>query len=41
VGRIAQCELKPAGLFFEIAVEPRVAPAEANEVFVVAPAQAP
>jgi len=41
VGRIAKCELKPAGLFFEIAVEPRVAPAEANEVFVVAPAQAP
>ncbi len=41
VGRIAQCELAPAGLFFEIAVEPRVAPAEANEVFVVAPAGMP
>jgi len=38
VGRIAGCRLKPAGLFFEITVEPRVAPAEAGEVFVVAPA---
>jgi cell shape-determining protein MreC len=38
VGRIADCRLKPAGLFFEITVEPRVAPAEAGEVFVVAPA---
>jgi cell shape-determining protein MreC len=38
VGRIADCRLKPAGLFFESTVEPRVAPAEAGEVFVVAPA---
>jgi len=38
VGRVTRCELKPAALFFEIEVEPRVAPDEADDVYVLSPA---
>lgn len=37
VGRIVGCELKPAAVFFDIKVEPRVPPAEVDLVFVLAP----
>jgi len=38
VGRIVRCELGPAALFFEVDVEPRVAPDEVGEVYVLSPA---
>ena len=41
VGRIVRCELKPAAPFYDIQIEPRVAPSEAFEVFVLAPAELP
>jgi cell shape-determining protein MreC len=41
VGRIVRCELKPAAPFYDIQIEPRVAPGEAFEVFVLAPAEPP
>jgi len=41
VGRIVRCELKPAAPFYDIQIEPRVAPSEAFEVFVLAPAESP
>jgi len=37
VGRVSRCHLKPAALFYELVVEPRVPPAEAREVYVLAP----
>lgn len=37
VGRVTKCELKPAGLFWELTVEPRVRPGEARDVYVIAP----
>jgi len=42
VGRVVRCDLKPAALFYEVIVEPRVAPADAREVYVLTPdTQAP
>ena len=41
VGRIVRCERKPAAPFYNIQIEPRVAPSEAFEVFVLAPAESP
>ena len=41
VGRIVRCERKPAGPFYDIQIEPRVALSEAFEVFVLAPAEPP
>ncbi|MBE3070643.1 MAG: rod shape-determining protein MreC [Planctomycetes bacterium] len=37
VGRVARCDLKPTALFYDLVVEPRVAPAEAGEVYVLSP----
>jgi cell shape-determining protein MreC len=35
VGRVARCHLKPAALFYDLVVEPRVAAAEAGNVYVL------
>jgi hypothetical protein len=37
VGRVTQCEIKPAALFRSLVVEPRVPLAEAREVYVMSP----
>jgi cell shape-determining protein MreC len=37
VGRVAQCDLKPAALFHTLVVEPRASAADAREVYVLAP----
>jgi hypothetical protein len=37
VGRIVRCDLKPAALFRNLVVEPRVSPAETREVYVLSP----
>jgi cell shape-determining protein MreC len=37
VGRVVRCDLKPAALFYDLVVEPRVAIAEAGGVYVLSP----
>jgi hypothetical protein len=37
LGRVLRCNAKPAALFRDLVVEPRVVPAEAHEVFVLSP----
>ena len=37
VGRVARSELRPAAVFFDVTVEPRVSPADVDLVYVLAP----
>ena len=38
VGRIVRCELRAAALFYEVEAEPRVAPGDVDEVYILSPA---